>query len=158
MSFASQAINSSSLAPLNSSNLKVIVRIRAPKTLEVSKDKRKASQSSGNSSPATARNYTSIRVRNRSNSRGDLASPSRTYQSVRNASKESSRSRSAHGKSTSNKSSSGLLLDDKKYCIFTTKERSNLVIATENGVPGKVINEQLQDVQDLKYFNSIMSA
>lgn len=41
---------------------------------------------------------------------------------------------------------------EKKYCIFTTRERSNVVLACENPVPGKLINESLVDQQDLKYF------
>lgn len=60
-----------------------------------------------------------------------------------------------HKKSASLRKSSsfnGEVQNEKKYCVFTTKERSNLVVANENAIPGKLINEQLNDVQDLKYF------
>lgn len=50
------------------------------------------------------------------------------------------------------KTQSGELVNDAKYCLFTTKERSNIVVACENSVPGKIINESLNDAQDLKYF------
>jgi len=38
---------------------------------------------------------------------------------------------------------SGLIDPNKKYCIFTTKDRSNYVIASERPILGKVINESL---------------
>lgn len=40
---------------------------------------------------------------------------------------------------------SGSVQEDKKYCVFTTKERSNIAVASENPVPGKMINESLND-------------
>jgi len=40
----------------------------------------------------------------------------------------------------------GLVNADKKYCIFTTKEKSNVVVATDYPIPGKLINEQLSDI------------
>ena len=39
----------------------------------------------------------------------------------------------------------GTVNNDKKYCVFTTKEKSNIVVACENPVPGKLINESLVD-------------
>ena len=41
--------------------------------------------------------------------------------------------------------------------MFTTKERSNIVVACENPVSGKLINDSLVDTQDLKYFNSALT-
>lgn len=39
--------------------------------------------------------------------------------------------------------SNGYISEDKKYSLFTTKEKSNIVIACDNAIPGKVINENL---------------
>lgn len=41
---------------------------------------------------------------------------------------------------------SGFLDTDKKYCIFTTKERSNVIVASENALPGKFVNDSLVDI------------
>ncbi|CDW80672.1 kinesin motor domain containing protein [Stylonychia lemnae] len=48
----------------------------------------------------------------------------------------------------------GKLQNDKIYTIFTTKEKSNVVIANEKGLEGRYINEQIVDSQDLKYLSS----
>lgn len=78
---------------------------------------------------------------------------------MRNSSGKRSTSRSnSRGASSSKKNTSfvpngsGMVNGEKKYCIFTTRERSNVVLACENPVPGKLINESLVDQQDLKYF------
>jgi hypothetical protein len=72
---------------------------------------------------------------------------------LRNSSNKRSNSGSSSRNQSANKSGSfaavgngnGAVNNDKKYCVFTTKDKSNIVVACENPVPGKLINESLVD-------------
>jgi|LauGreDrversion4_2_1035121.scaffolds.fasta_scaffold755237_1 hypothetical protein len=44
------------------------------------------------------------------------------------------------------------LNSDFKYCAFTTKEQSNLLVVSEVPVKGSVIQDQLVDSRDVKQF------
>ena len=46
------------------------------------------------------------------------------------------------------------LLDEAKYCVFTTPEESEVVIATPTPITGKLINSTLAGLSDVPYFCS----
>ena len=44
------------------------------------------------------------------------------------------------------------LHSDAKYSVFSSIERSNKVIISENPIAGRIINEQLRDARDIEMF------
>ena len=46
----------------------------------------------------------------------------------------------------------GGLHADAKYSVFSSIDRSNKVIVSENPIAGRVINESLKDARDLDMF------
>ncbi|CDW75105.1 low quality protein: centromere-associated protein e [Stylonychia lemnae] len=135
-----------------------------------------SSRNNMNLNQSMQKSYTSVRHRaSRSNSK-DNQSPFSNFQlfisilghqaSVRQTSKDSQRLQRSNSKSNSkgrntsmNKSqkvnfmsNSGYIDKGKKYCIFTTKERSGIIATTETSIQGRYINEQVNDPEELKYF------
>jgi len=47
---------------------------------------------------------------------------------------------------------------DLKYSVFTTRNPSNIVLATETPITGKLLNSALLSIEDLPYFNSTMNS
>eukprot|EP00347_Sterkiella_histriomuscorum_P021720 403333001 len=95
---------------------------------------------------------------------------SNNNRSILNSQRSNSKSNSKKRSNSNNKSlnkvsfskkqgnNSGLIDQDNKYCIFTTKERSGIIVTSENTLPGNIINESLIEAEDLKYFTGTLIA